>query len=99
MEPLQLFDTQSLKGLTAPMLQNTINLLNQDIAIVQQYIKNSQDAGFQDMARLLEGLSIQLFKASHGLILKNKNQLHPTFPPLTSRMTRSEQPYKSHRML
>jgi hypothetical protein len=65
-----------------PMLQQAINNLLHDISLVQQYIKNSQDVGFSDMTRLLESLSIQLFKASHGLVLKNKNLLNPNFPAI-----------------
>jgi len=64
------------------MLQQTINNLLHDASIVQRYIDNSQDAGFNDMTRLLESLSIQLFEASHGLSLTNKNFLAPNFPAI-----------------
>jgi SMEK domain-containing protein len=64
------------------LLQETINNLLHDISIVQHYIENSQGAGFSDMTRLLEGLSIKLFKASHGLVLTNKNLLSPNFPAI-----------------
>jgi hypothetical protein len=64
------------------MLQQTINNLIHDIAFVQLYVKNSQQAGFSDMTRLLESLSIHLFKATHGLDLKNKNFLCPNFPAI-----------------
>ena len=55
------------------MLQQAINNLLHDISLVQLYINKSQDVGFSDMTRLLESLSIHLFRASHGLVLKNKN--------------------------
>lgn len=64
------------------MLQQVINNLLQDVSLVQRYILNSQDAGFNDMTRLLEGLAIKLFNASHGLTLINKNQLAPNFPAI-----------------
>jgi hypothetical protein len=51
------------------MLQQTIQNLLHDIAVLQRYIMVSQDAGFNDMKRLLETLSIHLFKASHDLTL------------------------------
>lgn len=64
------------------MLQQTLNNLQHDISLVQLYISNSQQAGFSDMTRLLESLSIRLFQATHGLKLKNKNILHPNFPAI-----------------
>jgi len=64
------------------MLEQTIKNLSYDVSLVQLYIKTCQDAGFTDMRRLLESLCIQLFKASHGLVLKNKNLLNPNFPAI-----------------
>lgn len=64
------------------MLQLVVNNLLADISIVQRYIKVSQGAGFADMTRLLESLSIHLFKASHDLDLKNKNLFNPNFPAI-----------------
>ncbi|WP_295389685.1 SMEK domain-containing protein [uncultured Thiodictyon sp.] len=64
------------------MLQQTINNLIHDFSLVQLYVKNNQQAGFSDMTRLLESLSIQMFKATHNLDLKNKNFLFPNFPAI-----------------
>jgi hypothetical protein len=64
------------------MLEQTIKNLSYDVSLVQLYILTCQDAGFTDMRRLLESLSIDLFKASHGLVLKNKNLLNPNFPAI-----------------
>lgn len=64
------------------MLQQALINLNHDIALVQRYIINSQNAGFNDMTRLLESMSIKLFEASHNLKLKNKNLLSPNFPAI-----------------
>jgi hypothetical protein len=64
------------------MIKHTIDHFLNDVSIIQHYIKNSQDAGFGDMARLLESLSIHTFKISHGLSLSNKNILFPNFPAI-----------------
>jgi hypothetical protein len=64
------------------MLLQIIQNLMSDIAVLQRYIIVSQDAGFNDTKRLLETLSIQLFKASHELALHNKNLFNPTFPAI-----------------
>lgn len=63
------------------LLQITQNLMN-DIAVLQRYIIVSQDAGFNDMKRLLESLSIHIFRASHELTLHNKNLFDPHFPAI-----------------
>ncbi len=65
------------------MLHPAIINLNQDIALVQLYLKNHQRSGFSDMTRLLEGLSIKLFRTSHGLTLRNENLFKPNFPRST----------------
>jgi hypothetical protein len=64
------------------MLQLALNNLTHDIVLVQYYIDINQQAGFSDMTRLLEALSIKLFHATHDLNLKNKNLLHPNFPAI-----------------
>jgi hypothetical protein len=64
------------------MLHPAIINLNQDVALVQLYLKNHQMSGFSDMTRLLESLSIKLFRATHGLTLRNENLLHANFPAI-----------------
>jgi hypothetical protein len=64
------------------MLHPTIINLNQDIALIQLYLKNHQKSGFSDMTRLLESLSIKLFRATHGLTLHNENLFHANFPAI-----------------
>lgn len=64
------------------MLHPTIMNLNQDIALVQLYLKNHQKSGFSDMTRLLESLSIKLFHATHGLNLRNQNLLQVNYPAI-----------------
>lgn len=64
------------------MIEPTIKNLIQDISIVKQYISTSQESGFNDMTRLLESMSIHLFKSTHDLALINKNILEPNFPAI-----------------
>ncbi len=64
------------------MLQAALHNLIQDISLVQLYVQNSQDAGFSDMTRLLESLSIKIFNAAFGYELKNKNLFSPNFPAI-----------------
>ncbi len=64
------------------MLQQTIQNLIYDISLIQQYIKTSQESGFNDMTRILESISIKVFNATHKLNLINKNQLNPNFPAI-----------------
>lgn len=64
------------------MLQEAVNNLNHDISLLELYIKNSQESGFSDMARLLESLSISLFKEAYGFSLENKNQIKCNFPAI-----------------
>ncbi|MCB5297203.1 SMEK domain-containing protein [Yersinia intermedia] len=52
-----------------------IKNLNQDIAILQLRVERYKDAGFNDMSRILEAISIQLFKALGIANLKSKSQI------------------------
>lgn len=47
-----------------------------DIALLQTYIVQRQKAGFHDMERMLEALSIHMFRALSIGELVNKNQLN-----------------------
>ncbi|MEZ8473041.1 SMEK domain-containing protein [Vibrio cyclitrophicus] len=64
------------------MLKEAVNNLNHDISLLELYVKNSQESGFGDMARLLESLSISLFNETYGYKLKNKNQIKCNFPAI-----------------
>ncbi|ELB2048015.1 SMEK domain-containing protein [Vibrio parahaemolyticus] len=64
------------------MLKEAVNNLNHDISLLELYVKNSQESGFSDMARLLESLSISLFNETYGYKLKNKNQIKCNFPAI-----------------
>jgi len=64
------------------VIQHAIENLQWDISLVQVYITNRRTTGFADMSRLLEGLSIKLFRATHGLVLTNQNLFKPNFPAI-----------------
>ncbi|VFS07136.1 Uncharacterised protein [Citrobacter koseri] len=64
------------------MIESLIKNLNQDIAILQLRVERDKDAGFNDMSRLLEVISIQLFKALGIANLKSKNQIRVNFPAI-----------------
>lgn len=64
------------------MIESLIKNLNQDIALLQLRIERDKDAGFNDMARLLESMSIQFFKAVGIANLKSKNQIRVNFPAI-----------------
>lgn len=64
------------------MLKEAVNNLNHDVSLLELYVKNSQEAGFSDMARLLESLAISLFNETYGYNLKNKNQIKCNFPAI-----------------
>ena len=59
----------------ALLIESLIKNLNQDVALLQRRIERDKDAGFNDMARLLESMSIQFFKAVDIANLKSKNQI------------------------
>lgn len=64
------------------MIESLIKNLNQDIALLQLRIERDKDAGFNDMARLLESMSIQFFKAVGIANLRSKNQIRVNFPAI-----------------
>lgn len=64
------------------MIDPLIRNLQADIALLQTYIIRRQSAGFYDMERMLEGLTIHLFKALQLGNLTNKNQLKVNFPAI-----------------
>jgi hypothetical protein len=64
------------------LIESLIKNLNQDIALLQLRIERDKDAGFNDMARLLESMSIQFFKAVGIANLKSKNQIRVNFPAI-----------------
>ncbi|MFQ0830579.1 SMEK domain-containing protein [Serratia fonticola] len=64
------------------MIESLIRNLNQDIALLQLRIERDKDVSFNDMARLLEVISIQFFKALGIANLKNQNQIKVNFPAI-----------------
>jgi hypothetical protein len=64
------------------LIESLIKNLNQDVALLQLSIERDKDAGFNNMARLLESISIQFFKAVGIANLKNKNQIRVNFPAI-----------------
>ncbi|MEI7347889.1 SMEK domain-containing protein [Dickeya chrysanthemi] len=64
------------------MIEALIKNLNQDIAILQHRVERDKDVGFNDMSRLLEVISVQLFKALGIANLKSKNQIRVNFPAI-----------------
>ncbi|MDR7273140.1 hypothetical protein J2X20_005825 [Pelomonas saccharophila] len=64
------------------MIEAQLNNLNQDIAILQRYISLGKDIGFNNMARLLEALTIAVFKAAGIANLQSKSQIKVNFPAI-----------------
>lgn len=64
------------------MIDALIRNLQADIALLQIYIVQRQKAGFHDMERMLEALSIHMFRALSIGELVNKNQLRVNFPAI-----------------
>lgn len=62
------------------MLEHTLINLNADISILQRHIALNQSTGLTNMLRLLESMSIALFRATHGYDLKNKNLEIANYP-------------------
>ncbi len=62
------------------MLETTLINLNADISILQRHIALNQATGLTNMLRLLESMSIALFRSSHGYDLKNKNLEIANYP-------------------
>lgn len=66
------------------MIESLVKNLNQDIALLQLKIEQNKASGLYDMARLLEAISLQFFKALDIADLKSKNQIHVNFPAIDS---------------
>lgn len=64
------------------MIDALIRNLQVDIALLQTYITQRQKAGFHDMERMLESLTIHMFRALNIGELENKNQLRVNFPAI-----------------
>lgn len=66
------------------MIESLIKNLNQDIALLQRRIERDKDVGFYDTSRMLESMSIQLFRVLGIAELKSKNQIKVNFPAIDS---------------
>lgn len=64
------------------MIDPLIRNLQADIALLQLYIGQRQRAGFYDMERMLEALTIYMFRALRMGELKNLNQIKVNFPAI-----------------
>lgn len=64
------------------MIDALIRNLQADIALLQTYVVQRQKAGFHDMERMLEAVSIHMFRALSIGELVNKNQLKVNFPAI-----------------
>lgn len=64
------------------MIPALIANLQADIALIQQYSERRAGTGFQDMSRILEALSIPLFRAWRGYDLQSMNQIQVNFPAI-----------------
>lgn len=64
------------------MIESLIKNLNQDIALLQLRIQRDKGAGFNDMSRLLESMTIQFFKVLGLANLKSMNQIRVNYPAI-----------------
>lgn len=64
------------------MIDPLIRNLQADIALLQFYITQRQKAGFHDMERMVEALTIFMFRALRMGELKNLNQIKVNFPAI-----------------
>lgn len=64
------------------MIDPLIRNLQADIVLLQNYIIQRQSAGFHDMERMLEALTIHIFRALQLGNLTNKNQVTVNFPAI-----------------
>lgn len=64
------------------MFEALIKNLSQDIAVMQRRIELGKDAGFNDMSRLLEVLTIQFFRSLGIADLVRTDQLRMKFPAI-----------------
>lgn len=64
------------------MIDPLIRNLQADIALLQFYIAQHQKAGFHDMERMVEALTIFMFRALQIGEFKNLNQIKVNFPTI-----------------
>ncbi|EEW1570376.1 SMEK domain-containing protein [Enterobacter hormaechei] len=64
------------------MIDPLIRNLQADIALLQLYIAQRQKTGFHDMERMVEALTIFMFRALQMGELKNLNQIKANFPAI-----------------
>lgn len=64
------------------MIDPLIRNLQADIALLQYYINQRQEAGFHDMERMVEALTIFMFRALRMGELENLNQIRVNFPAI-----------------
>ncbi|WP_017345796.1 SMEK domain-containing protein [Pantoea sp. A4] len=64
------------------MIDPLIRNLQSDISVLQYYINQRQKAGFHDMERMLESLTIFIFRALRKGNLENLNQIKVNFPAI-----------------
>ncbi|EBE4971307.1 regulator, partial [Salmonella enterica] len=64
------------------MIDSLIRNLQSDIALLQLYIAQRKQAGFHDMERMIESLTIFMFRALKMGELENMNQIKVNFPAI-----------------
>lgn len=64
------------------MIDALIRNLQSDIALLQLYIAQRKKAGFHDMERMIESLTIFMFRALRMGEMKNMNQIKVNFPAI-----------------
>lgn len=64
------------------MIDALIRNLQNDIALLQLYITQRKKAGFHDMERMIESLTIFMFRALRMGEMKNMNQIKVNFPAI-----------------
>lgn len=64
------------------MIDPLIRNLQSDIALLQLYIEQRKKAGFHDMERMIESLTIFMFRALQLGELENMNQIKVNFPAI-----------------
>lgn len=64
------------------MIDPLIRNLQSDIALLQLYIAQRKQAGFHDMERIIESLTIFMFRALKMGELVNMNQIKVNFPAI-----------------
>ncbi|GCW84228.1 hypothetical protein HmCmsJML089_00821 [Escherichia coli] len=64
------------------MIAPVISNLQKDIALLQLYIEQRKQTGFHDMERMIESLTIYMFRALKMGGLENMNQIKVNFPAI-----------------